>query len=377
MDIIKRIERKSSISIGLTLLIITLLILSGPASAVSINVSSLPTKLEQGKSLSFTIDVNISAGEKIPISNITINVTNSTGNSVGNYAFSPNGKLITSGINVSLITYAPPFGYGYRYGYGYAGQLGYKNYTFGYGYGYGYGYSTLSSKSKYNITITDFSKLSPGNYSLRILVDTGTGKHYTTVKVPVVEVVPAPTPVVVVVPPPSGITIHKINISSIENITVKAGANVTVGIPLYSASSEPDVSIYLEGLPSGWTAEQLKGVTIPSGNSQAEIELMVPENVTSGIYQMLIAVSNAWFGKAEQKFYVIVKPPAKKPSNVTSIPPVKKKPSNVTTSPPPPTKKPSNVTTPPPAKKKPICGPTLIALLAAVPLALRRRIRRI
>ena len=117
VGIVKHIERKSSISIGLTLLIITMLILSGPAAAVSINVSSLPTKIEQGNSLNFILDTNISAGENIPIYNITINVMNSTGNSVGNYTFYQNGTAITSGINVSLITSAP-FGYGYRYGYG-------------------------------------------------------------------------------------------------------------------------------------------------------------------------------------------------------------------------------------------------------------------
>ncbi len=370
VGIMKRIERKSSISIVLTLLIITLLILSGPAAAVSINVSSLPTKVKQGNSLSFTLDTNINSGEKIPIYNISINVMNSTGNSVGNYTFSPDGKNLTSGITVSLITSAP-FGYGYRYGYGYAVPLGYKNYTFGYGYGYGYG--TSSSKFEYNITITDFSKLSPGNYSLRILVDTGTGNYYTTVTVPVVGVVPAPTPVIVPVVAP-GVTTHEIKIGSIGNITVKAGANVTVGIPLHSASEEPDVNIYLENLPSGWSAEQLK-VTLPLGNSKAEIELMVPENVTGGTYKVLIAVASAWFGKTEQKFNVIVTTPAKKPSKVTPLPPPAKKPSNVTISP-PTKKKPSNVTAPPPAKKKGICGPTLIALLAAVPLALRLRRRR-
>ncbi|GBE55685.1 hypothetical protein BMS3Bbin15_01868 [archaeon BMS3Bbin15] len=643
-SIVKHIERKSSISIGLTLLIITMLILSGPAAAVSINVSSLPTKIEQGNSLNFILDTNISAGENIPIYNITINVMNSTGNSVGNYTFYQNGTAITSGINVSLITSAP-FGYGYRYGYGYAVPLGYQNYTFG--YGYGYGNSTSSSKFEYNITITGFSTLSPGNYSLRILVDTGTGNYYTTATVPVVgvsavsvtppavtitkpangstvgilnntfegsvtavnglaavklylngtlvdswssegnfsramnytsgalnvikieaidnynntnvsevsvyvnqpvvvvnktvianttttvngiintsteiefvpavsgnvlvtlnastnvswldnrtsntyfsanvsangrkalngfvkielngtkvndsnlryavvkmyysfaqldqngngkldpgdinpaalhiyrfcsatgvwnaipyntnaticngtvtvynsgvnttegfvwanlsrlslygmagSVVPAPTPVIVPVAAP-GVTTHEIKIGSIGNITVKAGANVTVGIPLHSASEEPDVNIYLENLPSGWTAEQLKGVTLPLGNSKAEIELMVPENVTGGTYKVLIAVASAWFGKTEQKFNVIVTTPAKKPSKVTPLPPPAKKPSNVTI--PPPAKKPSNVTIPPPAKKKGICGPTLIALLAAVPLALRLRRRR-
>jgi len=149
----KQIKRKSSISIGLTLLIVALLIFSGLPPAVSINVSSLPTKIEQGKPLSFTLDMNIKTG-KVDIYNITINVVNSTGSSVGKYAFYPIGKNITSGINVYFTTPAAPSG--------------------------------SRIELEYNITITAFSKLSPGKYSLRILVNSGTGNHHTTVTVLVV-----------------------------------------------------------------------------------------------------------------------------------------------------------------------------------------------
>jgi PGF-pre-PGF domain-containing protein len=180
---------RSLTSIFLTVLIIFMLIFSGPAIAVTVKLLNLPSSIDQGESINFIAQVDIDAGERIPVHNITFLIRDGYGNVIATYAIAPSGANLTAGINASpLYTpgdygYSTEYGYGYgaiyfnhtstRYGYGYGYGHGYGNFTFGYGYGYGYpGYPALL---KYNVTIYGTSSLEPGSYSIDVLAYTTSG----------------------------------------------------------------------------------------------------------------------------------------------------------------------------------------------------------
>jgi len=126
--------RRDFVSISITLLIVLMLIISGPASAVHIKMKP-PSDHAVGEAVTFTIDIRLLGSDFINIQNI--NVTNLP---LGNISFYPDGTMI-SGDSGYTITRIGSTYYGYGYGYGYDENPGYGyGYDFGYGYGYGYGY---------------------------------------------------------------------------------------------------------------------------------------------------------------------------------------------------------------------------------------------
>jgi hypothetical protein len=127
----KSTKKKGIISVSLTLFIILMLVFSGPASAVRIQMESPSGNYYSGKTVTFTVDVEFQTDDLIPIS--TINVTNLP---KGDLSFSADGTQLSGSddydvtLTENTAAYRQGYGYGYDYGYGYG-------YHFGYGYGYG------------------------------------------------------------------------------------------------------------------------------------------------------------------------------------------------------------------------------------------------
>lgn len=138
------------LSIILTLGIIFVLVISGPASAVTLDISMDRDKLEEGSEVSFLVDVDIAPGEHVPVQNLTVNVTNSDDGAESYVCiFDFEGLPLTgcTGFVIERISGSGSFASGYGYGYG-AG--GFANTSFG--YGYGLGYLGVGSEAVYNIT---------------------------------------------------------------------------------------------------------------------------------------------------------------------------------------------------------------------------------
>lgn len=112
------------VSAVITVFIITILIVTGPANAVIIGMTVLDDNVVKGDVASFTASVEIEDGEALDITQLGIDLSGliSTG-----CTFLPDGTKITSctGFNITLLSSAP-FGYGYGYGYGFTkGTLSY------------------------------------------------------------------------------------------------------------------------------------------------------------------------------------------------------------------------------------------------------------
>jgi hypothetical protein len=159
-------------SIAITVAIVLMLILSGPASAVTLGISldnNAPTK---GDSITFTVTAeNNDVDTYVPIHNLSLGITGAT---TKEFRFKPNGDPISDGITVKITNYPPSNEYGYGYGYGYDANTGY-GYSFGYGYGYGYGYAAGGSKNlKYEYEITlNTAYLNTGNHNAILKLNTG------------------------------------------------------------------------------------------------------------------------------------------------------------------------------------------------------------
>lgn len=136
----------------LTLGVLVMLILAGPANAFNVSLSgfavSNPTK---GDKISTTATIEIRANERMPLPNPAgVFIDDKVA-----CAFSINSpETICDGVTVKLISSTSSYGYGYGYKYGY-----------GYNYGYNQGYS--NGKFTYNITI-DTSKFSIGEHKVQI-----------------------------------------------------------------------------------------------------------------------------------------------------------------------------------------------------------------
>src|SRR3972149_6457699 len=182
----KNHEKTYFVSTLITLIIVLMLVFSGPVSAiqVALNTQDLDNR-KVGETGVFYVNVTIGANERIPVANISVE-------GLPDIPGSPDGKLIfnASDFNntgesvvmgsytITLIDrygwvegygygsgyidnygYAPYYGYGYGYsfygyGYGYGNGHGY-GYGNGYGYGYGYGESDAGTYTqlKYKISV--------------------------------------------------------------------------------------------------------------------------------------------------------------------------------------------------------------------------------
>jgi PGF-pre-PGF domain-containing protein len=166
-------------SIGITIAVVIMMVLSGPVSAVTIGITGLDgTSPTQGESISFNVTATIEDTDRyVPIDNFSLDITGSTSKEV---VFSTEGNVLSggdSGITVVAVTAPSSAKYGHGYGYGYDSNVDYGygyGYDFGYGYGYGYGYGAGGEDVVYEYTITlDTSILNTGTHGAVLSLNTG------------------------------------------------------------------------------------------------------------------------------------------------------------------------------------------------------------
>lgn len=152
MPISRNSNLKSKIlSFLITALVLFLLILSGPASALTLNLTSNISNVQKGLNVEFTADIDIDSGEILDIDYILLEFS---GPDNILCKFDANGAVISgcSGITISK-TSSPTFGYGY-----------------GYNFGYSYGYT--NGKLAYKI-ILDTANYQTGTYTSILTVSSG------------------------------------------------------------------------------------------------------------------------------------------------------------------------------------------------------------
>ncbi|VVB77905.1 Uncharacterised protein [uncultured archaeon] len=159
-DRMKKERRVSKIiAAGISVLVLILLILSGPAQAYVINLVATNNNVFVGGIVKFNASVKVESHELIDIDYLILKLKSSNPVTEVDCKFYPNGTIISgcTGISIAQISSAP-YGYGYNYGYSY-------------GYGYGYKAGTLS----YNITL-DTTTYAPAIYktSLSFIVGENT-----------------------------------------------------------------------------------------------------------------------------------------------------------------------------------------------------------
>ena len=137
-------SRVQLLSIIISVAIVTIIMILGPAKAVTLGLMGLsdPTPTE-GSSVTFTTYVDINTNERIPVENLILTIGTES------CTFHPNGSEI-SGDLCADVTIAPneTGNYGYGYNWGYDSEAG-SNHTFGYGYGYG----NIGSSDKLSYTV--------------------------------------------------------------------------------------------------------------------------------------------------------------------------------------------------------------------------------
>lgn len=107
------------LAVLLTFFIIILLVLTGPAYALSMNLSSDKTDVKRGESISFDVDLNLDSNQYLDMGSITLVLE---GPLHKECVFSKTGSIINGCDGVSSIVLVSKtngsYGYGYGYGYG-------------------------------------------------------------------------------------------------------------------------------------------------------------------------------------------------------------------------------------------------------------------
>ena len=165
-------NKRNYTSIAITVAIVLMLVLSGPASAVTLGISLDNNSPTKGDFITFTVTAEINDPDKyVPIDNFSLSITGDTNKE---FLFNTDGTPISSGITVVAINSPSSDDYGHGYRYGYDSNIGY-GYSFGYGYGYGYGYgSGIGGHVTYEYEITlDTTDLNTGSHSAILKLNTG------------------------------------------------------------------------------------------------------------------------------------------------------------------------------------------------------------
>jgi len=192
LDVIKGKNKSSKVvSIFLTFVVLGILLFSGPAQAIVLGVTDISTTIpNEGGEVSFLANLDLHTNDRIPLTNVTVNIKNSTGVIAETCTFNLEGTNLTSCVNFSISKLSGNYNYsstlsGYGYGYGYnssSGSYSYINQSFGYGYGYLAGYgsndfntSITSGEFIYNITWTTPSVSSDSIYSIQLTASANDG----------------------------------------------------------------------------------------------------------------------------------------------------------------------------------------------------------
>lgn len=170
---------KKSLSWLITVGLLTLLVLAGPAQGFILALTLDNPSPTQGSIITFTAQVNVELGDILPIEFLTLTLS---GPETQVCEFLPDGNIVGSCKGVISITHSAQSDYNFSYGYGYGYGQGYN---FGYGYnpvhysnlsynrslsyGYSYNYTDKPNKLIYTITL-DTSSYSTGSYSTNLKV---------------------------------------------------------------------------------------------------------------------------------------------------------------------------------------------------------------
>jgi hypothetical protein len=112
---------------------------SEPVRALLISITTEKQVYGAGEEVNFTITVNLTSGELLPINSVLLNITGSKHSIINcQLPFNSSGyanENVTCYNQILTVTLIPGPSFGYGYGYGYVEWNG-SGYPFGYGYGY-------------------------------------------------------------------------------------------------------------------------------------------------------------------------------------------------------------------------------------------------
>lgn len=152
----------------ITLLIVAMLIVSGPAQAVSVIISGLQPSYTERTPVQLQISIEITAPDQfVPVTNISLDVTGPPDIST---IFSVVGTPISGDTRISITPVKYPKSKDYGYGYGYGFEDG-TRYDFGNGDGYGDG-KKKKLQFIYDVTI-NITGLPAGTYKAVANLNTG------------------------------------------------------------------------------------------------------------------------------------------------------------------------------------------------------------
>lgn len=149
-------EHYRKIAAGVTLMIVAMLVMMGPASALTLGLNSFSNSAPvKGELVTTTASLNVQANERVDLQEMELLMESSAGNRL--CRFEPDGSPISGcdGITLELISDTTQYGtgYGYKYIDG--------NETYGWGNNTGYSNGVLT----YKITV-DTSAFTPATYSV-------------------------------------------------------------------------------------------------------------------------------------------------------------------------------------------------------------------
>jgi hypothetical protein len=185
---------KKITSLFLTAFVISVLIISGPAQAITLGISEISDLTpEEQSEISFVAKIDLHENDVVALKNITANIKNNDNTVNATCTFSLNGNKLScdsSFGDIELVSSNIEYNDSHAgYGYGYASG-GYINESFGYGYQYiaGYGYDefsnsiTTTAELVYNIEWTTPGVSSETSFSIEILANADDGTNTATYK---------------------------------------------------------------------------------------------------------------------------------------------------------------------------------------------------
>jgi len=163
------LNKEKLASVGLTGFLLLLVILSSPIQALQMSILTDKSSYTRSETVTFTVSTEIEHGERIPIDNVTLNITGPGGSfscilpydySYTNQAIICGSQTITASLDLNS-----NFGYGYL-------NADY-DYLYNWGYGYGYGYDLGSVEIGYTIEWNIPSDWSLGEYTAEVIYGAG------------------------------------------------------------------------------------------------------------------------------------------------------------------------------------------------------------
>jgi len=156
-------QKRRSLSVMFTFLIITTLILIGPAQAVQVNIITEPNNAVAGEDVIFVAEVKIEDQDAyVPITYTNIIFEGPDG-FTETCKYTHDTGILECDLDVEVNFYVDaPQGYGYGYGYDYG-------YGYGYGYDFGYGYGYNPGSIFYGVVWHTPTDAAGGDYTVKVV----------------------------------------------------------------------------------------------------------------------------------------------------------------------------------------------------------------